>query len=66
MITESRPTRKPREMYRTIVDEPFKCGFDPTKHNFREYAFHIERCWHADCKRRWENHQILKRELCGK
>jgi hypothetical protein len=44
MITESKATRKPCEMYCTSVDEPFKCGFDPTKHNFRQYVFHIEGC----------------------
>ena len=47
------------------VEHPFTCGFDPRKHNFKQYVFHIEDCQFRDCKRRWENHQQLRRELCG-
>ena len=52
-------------MDKARVEHPFTCGFDPRKHNFEQYVFHIEDCQFRDCKRRWENHQQLKRELCG-
>jgi hypothetical protein len=41
-------------------ESPFRCGFNPATHKFREYVEHIYSCSHRDCQNRAANNREMK------